>query len=233
MSTVHWSPAEIEAAVDAYSAVFERRNRGEVVPLRPVFEALASQYGRSTSAYQYRFRNISHVLAVMGLAWLPGQPPAEHVGPTAEATIRQVIEAKNYFGEELVEPTADPAQLERRTRALLLRGVPSAPLGRKEPQRVTTSVERFVRDPAVKAAVLEAAVGNCENCGQPAPFVQEDGTPFLEVHHVKWLAQGGSDTVTNAVAICPNCHRQFHYGIDKEHLATSLIGRIARLVSES
>lgn len=34
--------------------------------------------------------------------------------------------------------------------------------------------------------------------------------PFLEVHHVKWLAKGGSDTVNNVVALCPNCHRKMH-----------------------
>lgn len=232
MPTVHWSPAEIEAAVDAYAAVFERRSRGEAVPLRPVFEALASQHGRSTSAYQYRFRNISHVLAVMGLAWLPGQPPAEHVGPTAEATIRQVIEAKNYFEENLAEPTADPAQLERRTRALLRRGVPHMPFGRKAPPRVTATVERFVRDPTVKAAVLEAAAGHCECCGLPAPFLMEDGTPFLEVHHVKWLAQGGSDTVSNAAAVCPNCHRRFHYGNDAGELVNRLYTKVERLRRE-
>ncbi|MFM0350878.1 HNH endonuclease [Paraburkholderia sp. RL17-347-BIC-D] len=26
------------------------------------------------------------------------------------------------------------------------------------------------------------------------------------------LAQGGPDTVANAIALCPNCHRERHYG---------------------
>ncbi|MEE7094460.1 HNH endonuclease, partial [Escherichia coli O10] len=41
---------------------------------------------------------------------------------------------------------------------------------------------------------------------------QEDGTPFLEVHHIEWLSKGGEDSVENAIALCPNCHRQAHYG---------------------
>ena len=36
---------------------------------------------------------------------------------------------------------------------------------------------------------------------------------FLEVHHIKWLSNGGEDSVENALALCPNCHRQAHYGV--------------------
>ncbi|WP_444959398.1 HNH endonuclease [Microbulbifer sp. ZKSA002] len=39
-----------------------------------------------------------------------------------------------------------------------------------------------------------------------------EGEPFLEVHHLRRLADNGSVTITNAVALCPNCHREFHYG---------------------
>jgi len=34
----------------------------------------------------------------------------------------------------------------------------------------------------------------------------------LEVHHKVPLAEGGDDTVENAIALCPNCHRHAHYG---------------------
>ena len=37
-----------------------------------------------------------------------------------------------------------------------------------------------------------------------------DGSPFLEVHHVDYMANGGSDTIDNVVALCPNCHRKMH-----------------------
>ena len=42
------------------------------------------------------------------------------------------------------------------------------------------------------------------------PFSRADGDPYLETHHVVWLAQGGSDTVENTVALCSNCHRKMH-----------------------
>lgn len=228
----NWSAIEVEAAVDVYASLYEQQQQGERVAKRAAYEALSQRYGRSPSAYEYRFRNISHVLVTMGLPTLTGLPAAEHVGPTAEGTIRRVIEAKRYFGRGLSTPTADPEQLERRTRALLRRGMSTTPTGTKEPLRSITTVALFVRDPAVKAAVLQAAAGHCENCGQPAPFLREDGTSYLEVHHVKWLAQGGSDTVSNAVALCPNCHRRLHYGADAAQLVAELIGRVSRLVAE-
>ena len=43
-----------------------------------------------------------------------------------------------------------------------------------------------------------------------APFSRADGDPYLETHHIVWLAQGGSDTVENTVALCPSCHRKMH-----------------------
>ena len=47
---------------------------------------------------------------------------------------------------------------------------------------------------------------------KPAPFNKPTGEPFLEVHHVIGLAEGGPDIVENAVALCPNCHREAHHG---------------------
>ena len=56
-----------------------------------------------------------------------------------------------------------------------------------------------------------------------APFLRiKDDTPFLEVHHIQPLAEGGKDTVKNTVALCPNCHREAHFGINKEKLKEKL-----------
>jgi 5-methylcytosine-specific restriction protein A len=76
---------------------------------------------------------------------------------------------------------------------------------------VTTRV--YKRSPYVVAEVLLRANGKCQSCRCDAPFLKEDGTPFLEVHHIEWLSKGGEDSVENAIALCPNCHRQAHYGV--------------------
>jgi hypothetical protein len=71
----------------------------------------------------------------------------------------------------------------------------------------------FIRNPDVIAEVLERAKGICEHCSCNAPFTRRrDNTPYLEVHHRIQLSEGGSDTVENAIAVCPNCHRELHYG---------------------
>lgn len=74
-------------------------------------------------------------------------------------------------------------------------------------------VSQFVRNPDVVAEVLLRANGFCERCANEAPFTRaKDGTPYLEVHHKIRLSDGGEDTVENAIALCPNCHRELHFG---------------------
>jgi 5-methylcytosine-specific restriction endonuclease McrA len=59
-----------------------------------------------------------------------------------------------------------------------------------------------------KAIVLKRANGICELCTKPAPFLTPDGKPYLEIHQVVPNVFGGSRSVNNLVALCPNCHRK-------------------------
>jgi 5-methylcytosine-specific restriction protein A len=83
----------------------------------------------------------------------------------------------------------------------------------KRPAKVVTSSTAYIRNPDVVAEVLFRSNGTCEGCGSKAPFNRKvDGSPYLEVHHKKHLSEGGDDTVENAIAVCPNCHRREHFG---------------------
>lgn len=83
----------------------------------------------------------------------------------------------------------------------------------KKPARTQVVSTAFLRNPDVVAEVLIRAKGKCDGCKNPAPFKRaSDDTPYLEVHHRVHLADDGDDTVENAVALCPNCHRKAHYG---------------------
>ena len=83
----------------------------------------------------------------------------------------------------------------------------------KFPVKIKVTTETYLRNPDVVAEVLRRAAGKCERCQDPAPFIRKkDDTPYLEVHHKKQLSAGGEDTIDNAVALCPNCHRNQHYG---------------------
>jgi 5-methylcytosine-specific restriction protein A len=84
---------------------------------------------------------------------------------------------------------------------------------KKKPREVEVKTKAYIRNPDVVAEVLFRADGECEQCKNPAPFMREkDGSPYLEVHHVIQLSKGGEDSVENALALCPNCHRELHYG---------------------
>jgi hypothetical protein len=127
-------------------------------------------------------------------------------------------------------PTADAADLERRTRSLRMRGRLGRPAGREKPLSVASPPgTAFERDPQVRAWVLQEARGICELCDQKAPFVCLDDTPYLEVHHVHTLAEGGADTPENAVALCPNCHRELHYSTQRAERRAALYARVDRL----
>jgi len=72
----------------------------------------------------------------------------------------------------------------------------------------------YERSKAIKLYALARARGFCEGCGHPAPFVRLDGTPYLEVHHIRKLADEGPDDPRWVIALCPNCHSRAHHGID-------------------
>ena len=73
------------------------------------------------------------------------------------------------------------------------------------------------------------ANGICELSNQPAPFTREDGSPFLEVHHIIPLSEGGEDVISNVAALSPNCHREAHYGYRKKEIRKFLLEKIARI----
>jgi 5-methylcytosine-specific restriction protein A len=90
----------------------------------------------------------------------------------------------------------------------------------KIPEKIQTVSTGFKRNPDVVAFVMLRANGICELCKQPAPFLKAtDKSGYLEVHHWKPLSEGGEDTVANAAALCPNCHKEAHFGENKNKIA--------------
>ena len=99
-------------------------------------------------------------------------------------------------------------------------GVPS---GNNKPKSKIVKKVSYERDPKIVAWILKNANGMCEACERKAPFIKDkDGQYYLEVHHVKRLADGGKDTVKNAVALCPNCHKEAHFGKNKDRMSKQL-----------
>ena len=118
--------------------------------------------------------------------------------------LREEIEAW-YKSVVLTEKITAPLQESADERAKRLAAAPV----------ISVPVRRFERNPDVIAQTLANAAGKCQRCGHPAPFMRKsDGSPYLEVHHKHSLSEGGEDSLENTIALCPNCHRELHYGVD-------------------
>jgi len=86
-------------------------------------------------------------------------------------------------------------------------------LEKQELKKVNIYSKQYIRNPFVSEYAKRIAKGICQDCKKPAPFINKiTGEPYLETHHIIPLAKGGSDTIDNVIALCPNCHRKRHYG---------------------
>lgn len=222
-----WSTSEIKAAVGAYLTMLGLELKGQKFNKAQANRLLRqnSLTNRSKSSVEFRMRNISTVLEQLGHPIIKGYRPAENVGANIEQGIREALVT------EILEPSADEDTIERRAIAREKKPFDKKPRGILKPKRVITSSVTYIRDPEVRAWVRQNAKGICEGCDQPAPF-EKDGSPFLEVHHVKHLAQKGSDRTSNAVALCPNCHRRCHHSSDRDEFTAWLYTKVERLESE-
>lgn len=93
------------------------------------------------------------------------------------------------------------------------------------PERRPTLGSAFMRSFEVRQRVLFRAGGKCEWCGTPG-FVTADGRIYLETHHIIPLAENGTDTERNVVALCPNHHREAHYGRLRDEMRGTLLETI-------
>jgi len=118
------------------------------------------------------------------------------------------------IADEEFEVDADPEPnltLEaRRQRALEAADAPQIDQSAADRNQIYRRRSAQVRD-----YVLARANGECERCHKPAPFLRgRDGTPYLEPHHIRRLADGGLDHPDWVAALCASCHREAHYGKD-------------------
>lgn len=92
-------------------------------------------------------------------------------------------------------------------------------------REITSKV--YNRSLEVSEYAKKKAKGICQLCGKPAPFLDKQGKPYLESHHVIWLSRGGEDSIHNVVGLCPNCHSKMHVVDDPED-----VKKLEELLSE-
>jgi 5-methylcytosine-specific restriction enzyme A len=96
--------------------------------------------------------------------------------------------------------------------------------------------EYFIRSQEIIDYAIARANTYCERCNKLAPFINTLDIPYLEVHHIFRLADDGPDAAENVAAICPNCHREAHYGKEKdkirEYLAKVILEKEKAIVAK-
>jgi 5-methylcytosine-specific restriction endonuclease McrA len=164
--------------------------------LKRVCEKFSQSNSDRPSDYSELTVNASYTLALIR-AYLDEKERSGYQTPIAAEVYERRFKAE-------IDRSANDSSETRRRRLAAACKIPIAALA-------TTRI--YLRNPDVVVEVLARANGHCEECNEPAPFVRKhNGTPYLEVHHKRQLADGGEDTVDNAMALCPNCHRREHYG---------------------
>lgn len=233
-TTPDWSDEELEATVNAYLWMLAEETNGrpynKAEVNRQLREGLLAD--RTKASIEFRMQNISAALEELCLPRIAGYLPAKNIGTKVKDRIRSILAKKSVFNPEDYAPASEPEQFEQKVKKLRTRKLEGIPRGIKNPTKVTSSVSSFVRDPLVKAWVLNTANGQCEGCGNEAPFKTYDGAPYLEVHHVVPLSENGPDEIRNAVALCPNCHRKAHYAFDRGVFIQEIKRRVLRLKAD-
>lgn len=234
VDTSAWSDAELSVTIKAYLQMLHAELNGVSYNKAAVNRELRAGplAARTKGSIEFRMQNISAALYELKMPYIVGYLPARNIGSAVKEKIIALLSSQGIDSLLAYVPTPNPITLSERVSDLRQRHIGTVPQGSASPDTVTVTTTTYVRDPAVKAWVLQAANGNCEGCGSPAPFMGMDGLPYLEVHHVMPLSSQGSDKTTNAVALCPNCHRRCHYSKDRDEFKLTLYERVSRLIVE-
>lgn len=221
-----WNDEELKASVDAYVEMQRDERLGQPFIKKHYYKRLAEVFGRSEKVYEYRMQNISYVLALMGRSWVTGLKPARNIDAAVAAKIEK------FLWEAQGQKAAPVAAFKIAVRDELKQKLAAIPSGNAKPKSRRVTITQFRRNAPVTAWVLQQAEGTCEGCEKAAPFKNVDGLPHLELHYMRQLADGGQDVISNAVALCPNCHREIHHGASAHALVAWLYDNVGRLIPE-
>ncbi|EKA7363833.1 HNH endonuclease [Vibrio parahaemolyticus] len=161
----------------------------------------------------------------VGLVQLAAEPYQEaQTDENGNTRLAYVFPLKLVSGEHLVtmEDKEQIQQLRRKKAAKLsdeeLKYRASQAV--RKPGQYKQLTVQHERNVWVSEFAKRRAGGICQLCLLPAPFKNTKREPYLETHHIEWLAKGGDDTIENTVALCPNCHRKMHIVNDEQDIKT-------------
>ncbi|WP_413757418.1 HNH endonuclease [Streptomyces sp. MMBL 11-3] len=156
--------------------------------------------------------------------------------PMSDTWPREVVEALNQDDGQLHDDSIDvipaevdaPSKSERtsaRQRYERLTAAAHQTAASRTRSSQLVQVERYLRSPAAREAVMLRSNDRCENpscMGHPLERT-DAGAPLLEVDHVNGLARTGQDVPELMIALCPNCHALKTRGRERNTLQRDLL----------
>lgn len=128
-----WSDDETNALVAAYFEMLDSETSGMAYSKIALNRRVQSLTGRSKGSIEFKFCNISHVLAEAGFRFVDGYKPRSHVQEALRVAVLHAVTAKDNPTPRRTEPPSTVAQMPSAARAPHLaafneRGPLSAPI---------------------------------------------------------------------------------------------------------
>jgi 5-methylcytosine-specific restriction protein A len=181
--------------------LFERFDGKQPYKFHGICELASPPY----TAQQFDIDNQMRDVCIFPLRLKSGAPQAFSENEIESSILTKKKLAKKFTNEELAE---------------LENEINTTPKLKNKNKNRIRKVKAHERSQLLVEYALRRAYGVCQLCDGDAPFSKNNGDPYLEVHHVIWLALGGKDRWYNVVALCPNCHRKMHIVKDKVDIKT-------------
>jgi len=124
----------------------------------------------------------------------------------------------NYLGQLTIEALDESEMLEEELKAIEENGLAGLVdfynlkySGKPEFKMAIT--KQFNRPSALKKALVNKMGADCKICKKQG-FKMKNGSEYCELHHMIEINSQAPKTLQswNTLILCPNCHRQMHYG---------------------
>jgi len=162
--------------------------------------------------------------------------------PSWQNSIRKISDGAFSAILDLADVEADAGRdsslLESETDALTILKQLNTRYADTSPKERSRLAQKFLdRGSAVTNALKSLLGAKCQICGWSG-FLKKNGKEcFIEAHHLVQVAEKeeGSLCTDNIILVCPNCHREIHYGkkfsvtSDADYIDIVLSGQKARI----
>lgn len=136
---------------------------------------------------------------------------------THEEIIKRLKEMERLIGQDL--------------RTALCRQLPD------REQTVISETVAFRRNPALAKTAIKKADYQCEYDAGHQSFIASNGKPYMEAHHLIPLSKQNDfekslNQVGNIVCLCPNCHKEIHYGQKRKEMVENLLTKRTNILEK-